>query len=282
MKKTIALTMLLFSAAFVMAQTPDSIPHVNPAPGKWSLDTNSKSKTIIEIITNLNSTPQTFQKFIAHLIELSKYYKKVKLSISIEAFEKKTEYIRDGLSWNRWKENFETLMKLDINNVHIIILTTTNILSISSLHKLIVYVGHQMKTWRTSVDLSQNLVVFPQANSPLLLTADFSKYIDKAIQKIQHYAKYADSSTDSQKLYSKSWIEYIHSLELIKVSIQSHVLIESEKKLIREFYNQFDLRRGKNIYRVFPEYKNFLKKCGVYQRPRTLRTIFKDLGKYFI
>ncbi|MFZ3230694.1 MAG: radical SAM protein [Pseudobdellovibrio sp.] len=223
------------------------------------LELKSRNDVILAVVTNLNSSPAIFDKFVNHLISISKYFKFIDINISIEAFGSRAEYIRNGLSWNRWTENLEKLINLKLNNLKISAQMATNVLSISSLPQLVEYFSQLIDKNQVQIYLRQNLVTFPMANSPLLLTSEFVTYIDQTIKTLE-----AKPSHFEDVYKYDSWKDYIIFLNTIKDSIANHKLNSAEKKLVRDFFKQFDDRNSLDVHKTFPEYKNFFKECGLF------------------
>jgi MoaA/NifB/PqqE/SkfB family radical SAM enzyme len=67
----------------------------------------------IAINTNLNATPETLEKFIDICKELlvSKKIKRLDICCSLDCWGPQIEFIRYGLSLDRWQQNFEYLIK---------------------------------------------------------------------------------------------------------------------------------------------------------------------------
>lgn len=243
----------------------------------------SRTNVTISVVTNLNCTADTFNRFANHIIELSKYFSYIDINISMEAFGEKAEYIRQGLKWKRWCDNLEKILQLPLKNVCISAQMATNVLSISSLHLLIDYFGQLIHKYNVPIHLRQNLVSQPTAHAPMLLTADFSQYIDLAIEKVQKYADLADSLaiSEAEKEYN-SWKKYVVFLDHLKSTIQNHSLTELEKKTVRDFFNTYESRQKISMYSVFPEYRSFFKSCGIadYTYRHKIAQRFKN--RYYI
>lgn len=247
------------------------------------LSSISKTHVTISVVTNLNCTPATLKRFENHILALSEYFSYIDINISMEAFGEKAEYIRHGLKWQRWCDNLEKLMQLPLKNLCISAQMATNVLSVTSLHQLIEYFGYLMHRYKVPIHLRKNLVSEPMAHAPMLLTADFCKYLDLAIQKVHKYGQYADSLaiSEAEKIHY-SWKKYAVFLEHLKSTIQSHHLTESEKKTVADFFNKYESRQKISMYTVFPEYKKFFKSCGIkdYSLGYKLARRFKN--RYYI
>jgi organic radical activating enzyme len=218
----------------------------------------------LSLVTNLNSLPKIFDKFLDHLKKLSQSFSRLDIAISMEAFGERAEYIRHGLNWQRWSENFEKLIQNKTDNMSLSIIPTTNLLSISSLPQFIEYLGEISEKYSVGIGLKGNVVSDPLANSPMLLTEDFVGYFDQAMARLRSRSDKMDSyvKKDTDETFY-TWKKYEAFLGTIRDSIVGRQLAEGEKKIIREFYSRYDQRRKLNIYKTFPEYRNFFNECGV-------------------
>ncbi len=224
---------------------------------------------MLSVVTNLNSTEAIFNKFTSHLIAIAEPFREVDLNISIEAFGKRAEYIRHGLNWERWQINFEKIVQVKIPKVKISAQMATNILSISSLPELLEYFVLIFKKYDVPIFLKHNLVSDPPAHAPMLLTPEFTDYIDKALQIIETNYEILDSiPLAHSKFESSTWKSYRNFLKIIRDAIENHSLSDAEKKIVRNFFNQFNERRNLDMYKIFPEYEKFLFSCGVIKKDR--------------
>lgn len=224
------------------------------------LHANQKEAVNLSVVTNLNSTAPVFEKFMNHIESISDYFSVVDINVSIEAFGEKAEYIRNGLVWERWKNNFEHLVQKKSKKLKISAQMATNLLSVSSLSVLLKYFWKFFEDYNVGIELRQNLVTFPLANSPTLLTKEFTFYFDECIDFLRRVAPQIDPQIQSE---FGGWGSYANFLETIKNSIQNHQISSEEKQIIFDFYTQFDRRRRLNIRKTFPEYENFLNFCGL-------------------
>jgi len=236
----------------------------------------------ISVVTNLNCTPKVMEKFCQHLVKLSEYFSYVDINVSMEAFGTRAEYIRKELNWDRWMRNLETLLKLPIKNGCVSAQMATNILSISTLPDLLKLYGDLATKYSFPIHLRQNVVTDPAAHSPMLLTSDFSIYLEKAIDIINEYGAFADSLaiSESEKNY-RSWHKYQIFLNQLKSTIDGRQhLSRSEKKIISSFFNRHDNRQAQSIYTVFPEYSEFFAACSV-KNSQLRRDIIKKIKNIF-
>lgn len=225
-----------------------------------TLKENGRTNVILSIVTNLNNTPVIFNKFTSHLRVLSQYFDEIDVNVSIEAMGKKAEYIRHGLVWDRWQQNFENLCSQISSPSRVSLQMATNILSVSSLPELIHYCWYIFEKFKIPVNLRQNIVSFPAAHSPLLLNSDFIHYLDDAISFLKSKKDEIDPLIKND---FGEWGRYANFLESIRENILRHEITLDEKQLVRDFFQKYDSRRGLDIHSVFPEYKKFFEECQI-------------------
>lgn len=140
-----------------------------------------KSPIIIWIVTNLNTPPVYFQKFLNYLPKLTSNCE-LRLWISMETIGAKAEYIRNGLNWKRFENNLKNLLSLHMPNLKVGFNLAHNILSISSISDVIKYIEFLYAEYKTPLMLGTSCVVYPAWQNPMILTPDFSKYLDDAVE----------------------------------------------------------------------------------------------------
>lgn len=104
------------------------------SPRMWKfldiLIKHDTSNLTLGIITNLSQ-----RNLIEKVLTYESYFSKLQLAISIDGTSKSTEFIRNGLDWDVFEQNFDFVMK-NINN-EVWLLGTTNILSLDALPQII-------------------------------------------------------------------------------------------------------------------------------------------------
>lgn len=190
------------------------------------------------IITNLNTPPSYFNKFLE---TVNTYRDKIKfnINISMESYGERAEAIRHGVSFKRFTENFEELAK--IPGITLSTITSTNVLSLSSLHQYLEFLVNLEKTHNINIILYHNLIVHPAYLRVELLPKDLgNKFIDSSISVLQN-----TSHTE--------FIDFLESLrdkfkfESLKGSAIHNRLIDELEKLSN--------RRNVNYRAIFNEYR---------------------------
>jgi sulfatase maturation enzyme AslB (radical SAM superfamily) len=221
---------------------------------------NRTEKIKLWIVTNLNTPAQYIEKFMTNLPTLSEIFE-VQVYVSMESTGKKAEYIRNGLKWDRFTKNIDTLLtaKTEKNlSFEFNFMPTINILSISDKLNFVKFVESLMRRYNMPIGITQNIVSFPDWQSPLILTSDFSKFTNEV-------ADYMDSITDLPVVTDKyaTWDAYSTYLRQLGVSIESHSSddLSRKRRKFAEWFSTYDHRRKLVLLDVFPEYHEFYKLC---------------------
>lgn len=195
-------------------------------------------KLEINVITNLNTNESYFSKFIS-MVEKYKHSIKFNINISMESANQQAEFIRFGISYDRFKNNFEKLAS--IQGITLSTITSVNLFSLSTLNEYIKFVTNLEKKYNINVILYPNLIVYPEYLTVDLLTKDIGKIFIKRIL-------YVLVNTNHQ-----NYIEFIHSLES-KFNFDQLKNSQIHKDLIQEL-EKLSHRRNINFKEIFHEYK---------------------------
>lgn len=241
---------------------PTLIPEFYEISSSMSDVLNSIGRRNVQftVVTNLNCRPAVYDKFLKHMLRISENFAVTDINVSIDAYGERAEYIRYGLNWERWQQNFEKLFQPEFSKISVSAQIAVNVLSVTSFPALLAYFWSLYQKYKKPIFLHQNMVTFPTANSPTMLTSDFVKYLDQSVEFLLEKAP-----TTGDGLYNRygRWDDYAVFLTSIRNSIERHQLSRREKREVRIFFNTFNSRKSLNIYKVFPEYRNFFRQCGV-------------------
>lgn len=192
---------------------------------------------VINIITNLNTTPKYLEKFVN---TINHYKDKVKFNINIsqEAWGTHAETIRHGLDFERFIFNFNELAKID--GIVLSTITTVNVLSLSTLHKYLTFITEIETTYGIHIIIYPNLVSFPSHLKVELMEKQIgTRYVDQAISALaeKNHHGYVDFLNT---LYNKFIFEEIK-------------YTDNHKSLIKEL-ETLSVRRNVNYREIFNEY----------------------------
>lgn len=201
---------------------------------------------IFAVNSNLGSDDANIFKFI----DKSKYVNRLKLYTSCEAVGIQAEYIRDGLNYEKWKENLNRILlnaKLESCNV----MMTVNALCLFSIANFLDEIMQiKMKHAQGFLSVSVNILRFPSFQSililPLEIRASKSREIKEWLKKNKNNKFLSDFEVESlQRL-----VEYL----LTEGENPHHNASQMVTRLndFKFFYQQYDLRRGKSFEKTFP------------------------------
>jgi hypothetical protein len=208
----------------------------------WFQTNRGKSKTRLAINSNLGFTQDKLERLLdaTEGIELDLY-------TSNESMDRHAVYIRDGLDWSQWCDNVTYLLDgKRLRGLHV--MCTINALCLISLREfLISIVNLKRKYGRDSVNFSLNILRFPSFQSVLVLPLNMRE-------------QYADELAFAYGIMADD--VYCHEFELNQLSRLVEYLREPEQdpqalqvlqRDFKNFYEQYDQRRGKDFRATFPQ-----------------------------
>ncbi len=211
----------------------------------------------MSISTNLNATPERYSRFLNTLRRLLEKFN-VSIEASCEATGARGEFIRNGLVWERFAKNFESLCQFSKSiisggRVHVGLHLTHNLLSLSDIKNFMIWAHRVEREIRAPIHLQENMVVVPKEFSPLMLTPDFADFSFSAAEYIRK------NHTDQvEYTYGANWTKYAEFLESIGTGILAgHQDSEALKKLSGWILSE--KKKGGDLERVFPEYREFFR-----------------------
>jgi hypothetical protein len=214
------------------------------------------------VVTNLNTPPAYFQKFLQFLPRLTEQFS-VELNISMESVEHRAEYIRSGLNWKLWERNLDEILKRRFENLKIQMIPTLNALSISSLNYFLPFLKSKYDQYQLPIGLRHNICLDPDWQSPFILTPDFASYVAKA----GRYLDEVEPEVGRMQLKVGHWFMYRKFLQQVEDQIlHGEAQIEQRKKFFRNF-SEMDRRRKTNLIQTFPEYEGFWEICRRLDQP---------------
>jgi len=208
----------------------------------WFQANRGKSKTRLAINSNLGFEQDKLERLLDATkgIELDLY-------TSNESIGRHAIYIRDGLDWDQWTSNLVYLLDgRKLRGLHV--MCTINALCLISLREfLISIVNLKRKYGRDSINFSLNILRFPSFQSVLVLPL--------AVRE-----QYADELAFAYGIIADD--VFCHEFELNQLSRLIEYLREPEQdpqalqvlqRDFKNFYEQYDQRRGKNFRETFPQ-----------------------------
>jgi organic radical activating enzyme len=197
----------------------------------------------------LNSNLGAKDGLIDNLIEATQNIKHFHLYTSNEAIGIQSEYIRDGLVWDRWLDNVNrVLSKGRIEGFHM--MCTINALCLDSLPNFLTQcLNWKRKYGKDFPTFTLNILRFPSFQSPLVLPDSIRTYYREQLQEWFDQNAYDDVVHQMERNQLRRLIDYLDVVKTPHVgAAESSVLQQDFKK----FYTQYDERRGKNFTEAFP------------------------------
>jgi len=200
-------------------------------------------KPALIIITNGHTPPLYLDKWIKMIPKLREYMS-IQIDFSIEGFEKRAEYIRSNLHWERFSKNVDSMF-LNFPNLRYRFSITHSVLSITSITDLLKWIKQTKDRRGVDVDLIRTSVAKPSHLAPWMLTDDFSLYIEESCSWIKNNAP--------------EWENYISHLQGLKNSFGNHSPENLSQFLA--FHERMKERRNLDAEKIFPEMKDWFNYC---------------------
>ena len=209
----------------------------------WFKNNKGKSKTRLAINSNLGKEVDV-DRLLDSIEGLE-----VDIYTSNESMGLQAEYIRDGLDWKEWVNNVNKIMASSrVRRLHI--MNTINALCLDSLPEFLDFVCWFKNVYgRDRISFTLNILRFPSFQSPLVLPDDIRT----------HYGKRLSQFNDRMQSHSMlEEHEYNHlrrlrdDLDIVKTPHSEAFDLNLLRNDFKQFYQQYDQRRGKNFAQTFP------------------------------
>jgi organic radical activating enzyme len=211
----------------------------------WFKENKGKSKTRLAINSNLGTQVDIDRLFTSVDAPIDLY-------TSNESMGLQAEYIRDGLVWDDWANTVELILDNQIGHklrgLHI--MCTVNTLCLDSLVDFLDCIVNWKLSYGTdAVSFTLNILRFPSFQSPLVLPEHLrTQYKD---QLADFMARHKDNSC----LHEHEWNHMqrlVDYLDVVKTPHSDSAELEVLQRDFKQFYQQYDQRRGKDFATAFP------------------------------
>lgn len=210
----------------------------------WFKTNKDKSQTRLAINSNLGT-----QVDVDRLLDAIDGVT-VDLYTSNEAMSLQAEYIRDGLVFDDWANNVERLLDSGkFRGLHV--MCTVNALCLSSLDSFLEMVYNwKIEYGKDAINFSLNILRFPSFQSALVLPDHIRRQYQQKLINIMISHK-GDSTFHEYELNQlQRLIDY---LDVVKTPHEGAVAQSILQRDFKNFYTQYDQRRGKDFCQTFPE-----------------------------
>ena len=198
----------------------------------------------------LNSNLGAKDELIDRMITASQNMKHFHLYTSNEAMGSQAEYIRDGMVWDDWVHNVERVLTHGrIEGFHM--MCTINALCLDSLDQFLECIlNWKRKYGKDYPTFTLNILRFPSFQSPLVLP-------DEQLCIYRHRLQaWLDANRNNEFLHQmeinqlQRLIDYLDEVKTPHMGAAEQSVLQQDFK---QFYMQYDQRRGKNFTETFPE-----------------------------
>ena len=242
------------------------------APSVWKLfewfKNNPERGRKMRFAVNSNLVPKK-QETLDKLIEASKHVPHLEIYTSNESVGKHSEYIRDGMKYEEWKNNLHRLLtEGNLKGLHMMM--TINSLCLPSITEFMDEMFEfKRKYGRQYMNMSLNILRFPSFQSAAVLPKEMKNlYRDKLRNWLDGVLERDERDMNGLTLLG-SWeqahverlIDYLDTIETPHKNTADRDKLYNDFK---NFYLQYDVRRGKNFRETFPqEFVDFIDSIDV-------------------
>jgi organic radical activating enzyme len=210
----------------------------------WFKNNRGRSQTRLAINSNLGPEVD-LDRLLDSIDDLE-----VDIYTSMEATAGQAEYVRDGLDYSAWLRNVQRLLDSDdIRAVHC--MATINALCLETLPDLLDSINHLKTCYgRERVSFTLNILRFPSFQSALVLPDVLRTKYKESLQS------WLDANRNSPLLHEHEVNHLQRLIDYLDVVKTPHSETFDMPKLLndfKQFYTQYDRRRGKNFTETFPE-----------------------------
>ena len=212
----------------------------------WFQENRGKSATRLAINSNLGFERDKLERLLdaTQGIELDLY-------TSNESIGQHAIYIRDGLDWDQWTSNVVYLLDSGkLRGLHV--MCTINALCLISLAEFLwMIVDLKKKYGKDAINFSVNILRFPSFQSSLILPEEI---LEQARKELVRFVNMANS--EMQLLHEFEFnqvgrlINYLMKVDTPHSGALSREVLQHDFK---NFYEQYDQRRGKDFRHTFPQ-----------------------------
>jgi organic radical activating enzyme len=214
---------------------------------EWFKDHRGESKTRLAINSNLGFEQDKLERLLdaTQGIELDLY-------TSNESIGRHAIYIRDGLDWDQWCSNVDYLLASGrLRGLHV--MCTINALCLISLPEFLWKIVELKKKYgKDAINFSLNILRFPSFQSPLILPLEIRE------ECIRQLIPLGDLSVDVLHEFEINQIgrlvSYLKEVDSPHSGAMTNSILQRDFK---NFYEQYDQRRGKDFRHTFPQLANW-------------------------
>lgn len=241
----------------------------------WLIET--KNTTQFALNTNLGAKDEIIEKLIeySHGVENFRI-----IYTSNEAVDDQAEYIRDGLNYKQWQKNVErVLSESNIKQVHI--MCTISLLSLETLTEFMDWCMEIKHKYRCDDGyirfmFNLNILRFPVYQGPLLLPDHLKNFFKVKLET--WLMKHSDNKYLT-KTEEADIVRLIDYLDVVKTPLTYVTDIDKYRTDFKNFFVQYDKRRGKDFESTFPIIGQWYKTIPTTIPTSTENTVIKSITR---
>ena len=213
---------------------------------EWFKTNQGRSTTRLAINSNLGVDRDKIKEFAMAVSTLPK----VDLYTSMEATFTQAEYIRDGLDYNQWLNNVLFLLEgRFVSAVHV--MCTINALCLDSLvSHLDMMLTLKQRYGRDQINFTLNILRFPSFQSSLVLPDYIRNGYRLQLEAWLFHNQDNPCLHEHEVNHVQRLIDY---LDVVKTPHSEAFEIAKLLNDFKQFYTQYDKRRGKSFDQCFPK-----------------------------
>ena len=208
----------------------------------WFQQNRGKSATRLAINSNLGFEQDKLERLLDATsgIELDLY-------TSNESIDQHAVYIRDGLDWNQWVSNLTYLLDSGrLRGLHV--MCTINALCLLSLPEFLgMIIKLKNKYGKDAINFSLNILRFPSFQSPLILPPEIR---EEAVRQLSLLGNLQHELHEFEINQISRLVQYLKEVTSPHSGAMTNSILQRDFK---NFYEQYDQRRGKNFRNTFPQ-----------------------------
>jgi organic radical activating enzyme len=209
----------------------------------WFKTNKGKSTTRLAINSNLGAEVD-IDRLLSSIDGLE-----VDIYTSNESINVQAEYIRDGLDYKQWIANVQKIITSGrIRGLHV--MNTINALCLESLPEFLnLLLWFKTVYGKDSINFTLNILRFPSFQSPLVLPDDIRS------QHKERLEAWLAQHTDNPLLHEHEvnhMQRLINYLDVVKTPHSDTFDMPKLHNDFKQFYTQYDQRRGKDFTATFP------------------------------
>ena len=216
----------------------------------WFKTNKNKSSTRLAINSNLGMDRIKLQEFIERVRDIPH----LEIYTSMESVDQQAEYIRDGLDYSLWMHNVQELLEHDhIKAVHC--MCTINALCLEQLPDLLYQLLKLKQVYgRERVNFTLNILRFPSFQSALVLPEHIRTGYRVVLEEWLYRNRSNPCLHEHEINHTQRLIDY---LDVVKTPHSDTFEMPKLLNDFKQFYTQYDQRRGKDFVTAFPKLKEW-------------------------